>query len=273
MQPSWLLADGTRVELRSVANRADLGLFAPKHWSARVNGAAVPTDTRILRGSSSENLFKLPDGREAIARVLSLQGARICDLSIGDQTILYPGKLPFTCPGCRNPTEPHERTCAACKAEQPSYDARLGQLQRRSVASSLLHLNLTCIALGVSEIVSTHPVPAFASLHAADVATQHLSGVHARDLQQALSWLAAYMLSVFGCAWLALDSPVLAALLNVLAFACMLTSVLTPDGSWFALGLAGVLMYSTFATAERAIDISHRARQRQLATKPARGAA
>jgi hypothetical protein len=269
MQPSWQLEDGTRVELRSVANRESLSLFAPRQWYARVNGAAVPTDTRALRGSSTENRFKLSDGREAIARVLSLQGARICDLSVGDRTILYPGELPFRCPSCRTPVEPQTQTCISCKGEQPGYDARVFELQRRSIASSLLHSNLLCVVLGALQIVSSQPVRVLGSLQAADLATPHvLSGPFTPSPDRTLSWLAAYMLCIFGCAWLALEAPVLAALLNLLAFGFMLAShALTPDGSWVSILLAGGVMLWAFGTAERAIEMSQRAKKRQLASK------
>lgn len=268
MHPSWFLADGTRVDLHSIANQQDLSLFAPKQWTARVNGASVPTDTRTVRGSSTENFFKLPDGREAIARVLSVQGTRITDLTVGDQIILDPGKWPFTCPSCRKAVEPHERNCAACKVEQPSYDARVFELQRRSVASSLLRSNLICVALGLSQILSSHAVPALASLRAADLTQYAASATGGGGLHYVLGRLAAYMLCIFGCAWLALFSPALAASLNMLAFACMVAGrALAPDGSWLAIGLAGVLMLATFSTTERALEISYRARQRAATSK------
>lgn len=268
MQPSWVLGDGTRIDLRVVAQRDDLSLFATKKWSASVNGTAVPTDTKTLRGTSSENLFQLPDGRDAIARVLMIRGTRICDLSIGDQTILYPGVQPFTCPACHNAVEPHVRTCPFCKTEQPSYETRVLAMHRKGIAMSILHLNAVCILLGVTQILSFNPEPAFASLSVAGAGAPHTSllAQTVREssqpiLQHTLTGLATYMLCIFGFALLALRAPVIAAVLNLVAFLYMLSNhVLIPESSWFAMALSGFLLFSSLAAAERAFEISRAAR-------------
>jgi hypothetical protein len=255
MQPSWVLGDGTRIDLKTIANRDDLSVFANKHWSARVNGTTVPTDTKTLRGTSTENLFTLPDGRDAIARVVMSHGARICDLSIGDQIILYPGDKPFTCPSCRNTVEPQLQTCPLCQTEQPTYEARVLQMQRKGLATSILHLNVVCVLLGIAQMLAFHPEPAFASLVITGAGTPHAGSQYL--LQHALTGLATYMLCIFGCALLALRAPALAAVLNLVAFLYMLSShALTPEGSWFAMALAGFLLFSSLATAERGFELA-----------------
>jgi hypothetical protein len=65
------------------------------------------------------------------------------------------------------------------------------------------------------------------------------------------------MMCIFGCALLALRAPGLAALLNLVALLYVLANhLLTLEGSWFAMALAGVLLVSSLATAERAFAIA-----------------
>lgn len=262
-QPSWVLGDGTRIDLASMVNPYDSSLFAPREWAARVNGTPVPTATTRLGRAWSASTFPLPDGRLATARVQQRQGVRIFDLSVGDQTLVWPGGRPFSCPQCTNQVEPQDRTCPACKAEQPSYHDRVLQLQRRGISNALLRLNLGCILLGLGQLLAFRPEPAFAALYAADPSMRDLLAVAHPDagLQASLGYLAAYMLCVFAFAWIALYAPVIASLINVLAFGVLLGSrVLIPSGSWVAVGIATVLLASTLVTAWRAIGIARRAR-------------
>jgi hypothetical protein len=265
MQPSWVLEDGTRIDLTVVASRAELSLFAHHDWSAHVNGTAVPTDTRRIRGASTENVFELPDGREAVASVLMLRGACVCELAIGDERILYPGKRPFVCPACSNPVEPHLSACILCKAEQPSRAARIREMQFQALAISLLHLNLVCIALGVTQIIAADSTSAFLSLRSAEAATTlpivqafQTASESASELRHVLGGTATYMSCVFGCALLALRAPATAGVLNLLTLAFMFANrLLTFEFSWLGLAIGAGLTFASVLIAERGIELAH----------------